>query len=87
MPIPKSTPKKRLQELILSPHVKRGDLDNLVKALADALNGVAYEDDSQIYSLKAKKLYSQEPGIEFVITDEIEKSTKKNRGNGNDRLK
>jgi Holliday junction resolvase RusA-like endonuclease len=38
-----------------------GDLDNLVKLVKDALNHVAYEDDSQIAELQATKRYV-EPG-------------------------
>lgn len=33
----------------------RGDLDNYVKSILDALNGVAWEDDKQIISLKVNK--------------------------------
>lgn len=33
-----------------------GDLDNLAKSVLDALNGVAYYDDSQIVGLEAVKL-------------------------------
>lgn len=32
---------------------KRGDIDNSIKVLLDALNGYAYEDDSQIVELHA----------------------------------
>jgi crossover junction endodeoxyribonuclease RusA len=32
------------------------DLDNLVKAILDALNGLAYADDSQLVSVDARKL-------------------------------
>lgn len=35
----------------------RPDLDNYVKLVMDALNGHAWEDDSQIISLKARKVY------------------------------
>lgn len=35
----------------------RPDLDNLVKLVKDALNGVAYVDDSQVAHLRAEKLY------------------------------
>ena len=34
----------------------RGDLDNYFKLAGDALNGVAYEDDSQIHRMLAGKL-------------------------------
>ena len=34
------------------------DLDNCVKLLADAMNGVVYKDDKQIVTLVVSKLYS-----------------------------
>lgn len=34
----------------------RGDLDNLVKAIADGLNGAAYKDDRQVVRLNARKM-------------------------------
>lgn len=33
------------------------DLDNLAKFVKDALNGVAYKDDSQIINLTVSKIY------------------------------
>ena len=44
-----------------------GDLDKLVRALADALTGVAYDDDSQIISLKATKRYARRDEQEGAI--------------------
>lgn len=38
---------------------KAPDLDNLVKTVKDALNGVAWEDDSQVTTLIATKEYGQ----------------------------
>lgn len=32
-----------------------GDLDNLMKVLGDALRGVAYEDDSQVVEIRARR--------------------------------
>ena len=62
MPIPKSTPKSRRQAMFegIIKHTKRPDVDNLTKAVLDALNGVAWEDDSQIVRLTATKEYSGE---------------------------
>jgi len=37
------------------PHTSKPDVDNLVKAVADALNGRLFHDDSQIASVKANK--------------------------------
>ena len=36
---------------------EHGDLDNKVKAISDALNGVVYVDDKQITSINAKRVY------------------------------
>ena len=35
----------------------RPDLDNLWKGVADALNGIAYKDDSQIVAVTCRKMY------------------------------
>ena len=40
---------------------KKPDLDNLVKLVKDALNGVAYDDDSAIVKLTAEKQWSSHP--------------------------
>jgi Holliday junction resolvase RusA-like endonuclease len=61
MPIPKSTPKKLLETIVDSPHIKRPDVDNLIKGVTDPLNGIAYTDDSLIYKLYATKVYGDEP--------------------------
>lgn len=53
---PKSLSKKIVH------HVKRPDLDNLVKAVKDGLSGVCYKDDSQIVAHTAKKMYA----VDFV---------------------
>lgn len=67
MPIPKSTPRKLRDKLYW--HTKKPDTDNCLKAVLDALNGVAYEDDSQIVIIKSKKIYSERPGILIKISE------------------
>lgn len=70
MPIPKST-SKRNAELMRqeqeTPHIKRPDLDNLVKLVKDALNGIFWIDDSQIFSMNVSKIYSDSPATEITI--------------------
>jgi Holliday junction resolvase RusA-like endonuclease len=39
----------------------RTDTDNYAKAALDALNGIAYLDDSQVVDLRARKAYAVEP--------------------------
>lgn len=39
------------------PHTGIPDLDNMVKFVSDAMQGILYSDDSAIYSLTTKKIY------------------------------
>lgn len=69
-PIPKSTPKKNIPAMITRikrPTVKP-DLDNLDKAVMDALNKVAYKDDSQIVAKVSKKHYAEVPHVTVIIS-------------------
>lgn len=50
--LPKSRPKK----VEIEPDLFKPDVDNVAKAVLDALNGVAFEDDKDVVSLKVEKL-------------------------------
>lgn len=48
-----------------------GDLDKLCRAVCDALTGIAYDDDSQVFSLHAVRRYavgSESHGAHITIT-------------------
>jgi Holliday junction resolvase RusA-like endonuclease len=62
--------KKKLMKLNneLRPN-KKPDIDNVVKLVADALNEVAYKDDTQIIELECRKFYSDIPRIKITIED------------------
>jgi len=47
----------------------RPDLDNYIKACLDALNGVCFIDDGQVWSLYCTKTYSHEDRITFCISN------------------
>lgn len=59
--MPKSWSKKKQEAMLYKPHRQRPDIDNLSKAVMDAL----CEDDSHIYQLNAKKLWNDVEGIEI----------------------
>lgn len=71
--IPKSWAKKRQRETIaydLKPTVKP-DVDNIAKIIIDGLNGVAYNDDKQVTSVKVYKHYSgNEPSVRVMISED-----------------
>jgi len=46
----------------------RPDLDNTTKAVLDSLNGVAWEDDSQVQRLVVEKSYGPEARTTVRIT-------------------
>ena len=48
-------------------HTGRLDVDNMLKFCLDALNGVAWEDDGQIWSLSGSKTYSNNPRTEIEV--------------------
>lgn len=67
--IPKSMTKKNrelVSQRILRP-TKKPDMDNVVKVIADSLNGVAYRDDTQIVDCQIRKFYSEKPRVEVTI--------------------
>jgi len=72
MPIPKSTSKKNKEQMLsgVIKHTKKPDCDNLIKMPLDCMNGIVFEDDRQIYELKAVKLYSENPRTEITIWQE-----------------
>ena len=45
------------------------DLDNIAKAVLDGLNGLAFDDDKQVVSLKVSKRYDYEARIEVEIRE------------------
>ncbi len=68
---PKSASKKRQQQMLSGelPPLKKPDIDNIVKVVADALNGAAYHDDTQIIFTVAKKVYSAVEGLDIAVEE------------------
>lgn len=68
--IPKSTSKKKqklMEERIIRP-TKKPDMSNILKSAEDALNKLAYHDDSQIVTGIIHKFYSTRPRLEIEIS-------------------
>lgn len=62
-PIPQSTTKEKRKAMSEGEiwYGKKPDSDNVAKAVLDSLNGIAYNDDSQVTYLVVSKLYSDDP--------------------------
>ena len=68
--VPKST-KKADKELMLSNQInptKKPDIDNIVKIILDAMNGIAFKDDTQITKLNVEKTYSTPEKVQIKIS-------------------
>ena len=52
-------------------HKQKPDLDNLAKAVLDALNGICWADDSQVCQIRASKAWRTE-GQTIVLVDRPE---------------
>ena len=62
---------KKREELITKvDYIKKPDADNIAKIILDALNGLAYKDDSQVSLLLVQKDYGTENKI-IVELEEI----------------
>jgi len=74
---PKGWPKYRMKEIEegkLFPDLRKtGDWDNYGKAVSDALNGIAYHDDSQVWRGVPERVYSRRSGAEVTIIESDEK--------------
>lgn len=71
-PIPASWSKKKQQQALAGLVIPgKPDLDNVGKAILDALNGVVYVDDKQVVRLVMEKRYSFEPRIEVTVKERI----------------
>lgn len=70
-PIPKSFSKKRAEEAtagVIHPQ-KKPDADNIAKIICDALNNVAYHDDTQVIELIVVKKYAREPKVKVALAE------------------
>ena len=70
--IPQSWSKRRRAEAIRTPCRKKPDIDNILKAILDGLNGVAYLDDSQIVEVSVSKMYGERPHVIVYLEELIE---------------
>lgn len=63
--VPASWSKKRRAAALegLELPAKKPDADNVAKAIADGLNGIAYGDDAQVVELRVRKRYGEVPGV------------------------
>lgn len=67
--IPTSWSKKKKQRALLGTvqPTRVPDLDNIEKVIYDALNKIAFTDDSHVTQHTTRKLYSERPGVDVYL--------------------
>lgn len=69
--VPKSTSKKNYEKMLnkqISP-TKKPDIDNIAKIVLDALNKLAYKDDTQVVDLNIAKAYADRERLIIKIEE------------------
>jgi Holliday junction resolvase RusA-like endonuclease len=69
-PVPASYSKSRTKDCLegLKRPTKKPDIDNVIKAFLDSMNGIIYVDDTQVVELHSTKVYG-EPYVEVMIKE------------------
>ncbi len=60
LPMPKSWSKKKRAEMLGKPHQQKPDVDNLIKALMDAV----LKEDEGVWDIRQTKYWAENPSIE-----------------------
>ena len=69
--IPKSVSKKKRQAMLdrkIRPS-KKPDVDNVIKCMLDACNGLAYKDDVQVVDCQIRKFFSDDPRVVVTLQE------------------
>lgn len=66
-PIRKSWTKEKQEAMLNRFHTIKPDLDNLEKTVLDALNGLAFKDDSQVCEVTKVKAWSDIPYTDITL--------------------
>ena len=69
--VPDSYSKKRSEACLsgLEKHIKKPDLDNVVKSVVDGMDKIVFLNDSQITSIHATKVYGEIAKVEVMVRE------------------
>ena len=67
--VPESYSKKRLEACLngSEKHIKKPDLDNVIKSVIDGMDKIVFNNDSQITSIHATKVYGEVAKVEVMV--------------------
>lgn len=73
LPVPASWSKRKQADAMngtVMPEVKP-DMDNVIKAIFDAVNGIVWNDDVQVVGLRVRKVYGATPCVRVSVSSYV----------------
>ena len=69
--VPKSYSKKRTEDCLsgLERPTKKPDWDNVAKSVCDGMNGIVFDDDTQVVDAHVTKVYNAEAGVDVMVQE------------------
>ena len=69
--VPKSYSKKRTEDCLsgLERPTKKPDWDNVSKSVCDGMNGIVFDDDTQVVDAHVTKVYNAEAGVDVMVQE------------------
>ena len=70
-PVPASYSKKRTEACLSDSekHIKKPDLDNVIKCVIDGMDKIVFLNDSQITSIHSTKVYGEIAKVEVLVRE------------------
>lgn len=66
---PKSWSKAKTAEKMGRAHCQKPDASNILKSVEDALNGIIYHDDAQVFRATLKKTWGEKAGFRVTVRE------------------
>jgi len=67
MPMPQSWSQKKRRAMNHMPAVAKPDTDNIAKSICDAMNGIVYLDDKQVWCASVERYWDIKGSVQVVI--------------------
>lgn len=67
---PVASASKRARTAMLALEIqptKKPDLDNVIKAVLDGMNGIVFSDDALVCAMRAEKIYAETAGVRVTV--------------------
>ena len=77
LPVPASWPKRKQADALAGVVMptSKPDMDNVVKAIFDAINGIVWTDDVQVVGLRVRKVYGAIPRVQVTVSPYISQTS------------